>query len=159
LILCLGIGGVGTIGCTASVTGGASLSTGADPNSVPNGTAYSGSALSCSVGDAWAVPAGDPPPDSDPSAGLDCSVDPATDPTTGDDVYCCFDWTGTSTTCAPDADLTADCQAVCAADATNPCEPGNVFGFSCASGDDPTSFDGSLNCSPDPSGTGLFCCE
>jgi hypothetical protein len=81
------------------------------------------------------------------------------DPATGEDVYCCFDWTQTSSTCVPDSSLTSDCQASCAADPTNPCSPYNVFGFTCAPGDDPTTFDASLNCSVDPNGTGLFCCE
>jgi hypothetical protein len=143
---------------TSSSGSGSGGSTGSNPSSVPNGTAYTGSAVTCSVGDAWEVPAGDPAPDSDPSSGLSCSVDPVTDPATGDDVYCCFD-VSSGSTCTADASLTADCQAACAADASNPCQPGNVFGFTCASGDDPTSLDPSLNCSADPSATGNFCCE
>lgn len=151
-----------TSGSSSGPSGSSSGPTGingSDPSSVPNGTAYVGPDVACIAGDAWQVPAGDPPPDADPSAGLACSVDPVTDPATGDDVYCCFDWTNVASTCTDDPSLTADCQAACAADTSSPCQPGNVFGFTCAAGDDPTSLDSSLDCSADPEATGAFCCE
>jgi hypothetical protein len=146
-------------GSSSGSSSGGVEQNGGYPTSVPGGTAYTGRAVACLVGDAWAIPAGDAPPDSDPSSGLACSIDPVTDPVTGDDIYCCFDWTGTASTCAVDPGLTADCQAVCAVDVTNPCTPGNVFGFQCAPGDDPTSLYASLDCSAAPTRIGSFCCQ
>jgi hypothetical protein len=87
----------------------------------------------------------DNPETEDPS--LSCS-DATQDPSTGDWLYCCFSgFTGTSTTCTPDDSIV--------------CPAGDSWGFSCANGDDPTTYDSSLNCSS-PTTVGSedqFCCN
>jgi hypothetical protein len=104
------------------------------------------STLSCSGGSTgFACDIGSNPESEDSS--LSCS-DPNTDSNSEDD-YCCFTgFTGSSTTCTPDDDVSLAC-----ADGT--------FGFSCVTGDDPTTYDATLVCS-DSSDTGSgesdFCC-
>ena len=91
----------------------------------------------------YACDEGDNPEAEDDS--LSCS-DPAL--AAGEDDYCCFTgFTGSSTTCTPDDDVTLACDT--------------GYGFSCAEGDDPTTYDSSLNCSDSTDtedGESLFCC-
>lgn len=67
-----------------------------------------------------------------------------------EDLYCCFPGGEELPTCTPDDDLATLCSA-----------PG-TFGYQCQAGDDPTSFDSSLNCGapvPDPNGVSDdYCC-
>jgi hypothetical protein len=69
----------------------------------------------------------------------------------GNDDYCCYAvGVGDDSTCTPDDDLTP------------PCTGTGLYGYQCADGDDPTSFDSSLVCStatPDPDGVhDDYCC-
>ena len=103
------------------------------------------STLDCSGNSfGYACTIGDNPETEDSS--LSCS-DPNTDSDNEDD-YCCFTgFTGSDSTCSPDDDVTLACD--------------EGYGFSCATGDDPTSFDASLNCSDSTDtedGESLFCC-
>jgi hypothetical protein len=92
----------------------------------------------------WSCAPGDNPEAE--QGGLSCSY-PTTLPD-GSDGYCCFDWTYGTTTCTPDDTIV--------------CPASDSFGYRCATGDDPTSLDSSLNCStptPDPTaGEDDFCC-
>jgi hypothetical protein len=102
--------------------------------------------LDCSGSGAigYACTIGDNPEAEDTS--LACS-DPNTDADNEDD-YCCFTgFTGSSTTCIPDDDVTLACD--------------EGYGFSCVTGDDPTTYDASLTCSDSKeteAGASLFCC-
>jgi hypothetical protein len=117
---------------------------------IPAGCAADGS-VSC-TGNAfgYSCAPGDNPEVEDPS--LSCSI-PETDPATGNDVFCCFDWTAGTSTCTPDDTITSQCPDF------------DTYGYSCAAAnDDPTSLDPALTCSEmtgiqDPV-TGLFdfCC-
>ena len=103
--------------------------------------------LDCSGSGAqgFACDIGSNPEDEDSS--LSCS-NPAL--ASGEDDYCCFTgFTGTSTTCEPNDDL------------TDACPDENSYGYTCAAGDDPKTYDSTLNCSdPTPNGDeDDFCCE
>jgi hypothetical protein len=102
-------------------------------------TCTSNSSLSCVAGSAgFSCPAGSSAPASDGS----CSI-PVTDPTTGDDDYCCL--TTLPTSCTLDDSL------VCVA---------GSWGFTCAAGDSPDASDPTLVCSAPTSGTTTdsYCC-
>ena len=123
-----------------------SMGTGDDTG---GGTAPSGctadSTLECSGASfGYACSIGNNPEAEDSS--LSCSA-PNTDSDHEDD-YCCFTgFTGSSTTCTPDDDVALAC--------------GTGYGFSCATGDDPSSYDASLTCSDSTDteqGTSLYCC-
>ena len=139
LLFGLGLVGVGLAGpgCTASLTASGTLT-------APAGCSTDGT-VSCSGGaTGFSCAVGDNPEAEDTS--LSCST-----PTTsgGQDLYCCYQgFTGSTTTCYPDDSLTAACP-----DPTS-------YGYVCAAGDDPTTYDGSLNCStPTPDGPNDdFCC-
>jgi hypothetical protein len=130
--------------CT--LTGGTSSSSSSSGGAPPSGCTAD-STLGCTTGaDGYACAIGDNPETEDPT--LSCST-PAL--ASGEDDYCCYSgFTGDSTTCAPDDGLTQACP-----DPTS-------YGYICASGDDPTSYDSSLNCSgsvADPDGVhDDFCC-
>ena len=123
--------------------GGSSSSSG---GTVPAGCTLD-TTLNCVGGaDGYACAIGDNPEAEDPS--LSCST-PAL--AAGEDDYCCYSgFAGSSTTCYPDDSLTAVCP-----DPTS-------YGYVCASGDDPTTYDATLNCSsPTPDADGVhddFCC-
>jgi hypothetical protein len=143
LLFGLGILGAATAasGCTAS----ASVSAGITP---PNGC-QADSSVDCSGGgDGFSCDTGDNPEDED--ATLSCSTPQSS---AGEDDYCCFTAPSgfSGTTCAPDDDLTSVCP-----------DP-DSYGYQCASGDDPTSYDATLNCStntPDPDGVhDDYCCD
>jgi hypothetical protein len=131
--------------CTDTYTGGGSSSGG----TIPAGCT-SDSTVSC-TGNAfgYSCAAGDNPEAEDPN--LSCSI-PETDPAgTGNDIFCCFDWSFGTSSCTPDDSLTAACPDF------------DSYGYSCdAPGDDPTSLDPSLTCSAgvaDPDGVHTdFCC-
>jgi hypothetical protein len=111
-----------------------------DPGSPPSGCS-SDSSVQCAQGVGWSCAAGDNPEAE--QSGLSCS-DPTADGSNDD--FCCFEWTYGSS-CSPDDGVTATCQ------------PGS-YGYSCAAGDDPSSYDSSLNCSS-PTAEGSnddFCC-
>jgi hypothetical protein len=102
--------------------------------------------LACDPGgQGWSCPTGNVPA----SNGADyvCSA-PTTDPTTGDQLYCCATATMPAGTCRADDGVPA-----CAAPA---------IGFSCAGAYSPEQTDPELECrggAPDPtSGQLLFCC-
>jgi len=148
-----GGGGSGAeLGCTTSSGGTASSSSGGSSSGssggivAPTGCAADAT-VSCSAGsDGFSCAAGDNPEVEDPS--LSCSTPTASG---SQDLYCCYTgFTGTSSTCVPDDNLTAVCP-----DPTS-------YGYICASGDDPTSYDPSLTCStPTPDADGVhddFCC-
>jgi len=103
--------------------------------------------LDCIGGaDGYACPVGDNPESEDP--GLSCST-PAFSGTADD--YCCYSQgTWSSTTCEPDDGLTALCP-----DPTS-------YGYVCVSGDNPTSYAATLDCSsPTLDADGVhwdFCC-
>jgi hypothetical protein len=127
--------------CALGGTGSTSSSGG----TLPTGC-VADSTLSCtgdSVG--YTCDAGDNPEVEDPT--LSCSV-PTPDGSSDD--FCCFTgFTGSSTTCIADDDLT--------------CPDSDSYGYQCADpSDDPTTLDSSLNCSDpvtDPDGTNTdFCC-
>jgi hypothetical protein len=146
---------------TAAAMGGAGCSTSSSPSGNPGGgsggevviTPPTGctqdSTVDCSGGgDGFSCASGDNPEAEDSS--LSCST-----PTTvgGNDTYCCFEYPSgdfSSTTCEPDDDLTSAC----------PDE--DSYGYQCASGDNPSTLDSSLNCStntPDPDGVhDDYCC-
>jgi hypothetical protein len=133
--------------CTLS--GSSSSSGGSSGGTVPaNCTADS--SVDCSGGgDGFSCDSGDNPENEDPT--LSCST-PQPDPTSGLDDFCCFTgFTGSSTTCTADDNLTTQCPDA------------DSYGYQCADpNDDPTSLDSSLTCSggvPDPDGTDTdFCC-
>jgi hypothetical protein len=137
ITLFLGLGlAIAGGGCTASV----SASAGPD---IANCNADS--TISCTGGAyGYSCAAGSNPEDEDTT--LSCSV-PTADGSNDD--FCCYEgFTGSTTTCAPDDELTSQCP-----------DP-DSYGYQCAAGDDPTSYDASLNCSssvPDGSQDD-FCC-
>ncbi len=115
-------------------------------STLPAGCTADGT-VSCSPGaDGYSCDAGDNPEAEDPT--LSCSTPVASG---SEDLYCCYSgFTGDPSTCEPDDGLTQACP-----DPTS-------YGYVCASGDDPTSYDASLTCSdsvPDPDGVhDDFCC-
>jgi hypothetical protein len=123
--------------------GGSSSSDGGSP---PLGCKSDG-ALDCLGGAyGYACATGNNPESEDP--GLSCSTRASSD---GEDDYCCFSgFSGSNSTCEPDDDLTTVCP-----DPTS-------YGYQCDSGDDPSSYDATLNCStstPDPDGVhDDYCC-
>ena len=127
-------------------TGSTSSSGGSSGGVVPTGcTADSTVDCSGSGADGYSCGAGDNPENYDNLV----SSDPT--PNGSDDDFCCFDG-GTdfsSTTCEPDDTISGFC------------DPGS-YGFQCASGDDPSTYDATLNCStnqPDPDGVhDDYCC-
>jgi hypothetical protein len=90
--------------------------------------------LNCQAGGAgWRCAAGTNPEDE--VANLSCSI-PVADGSYDD--FCCIAWTYGST-CAPDPNII--------------CPNAYSYGYSCLAGDDPTTYDPTLNCSspvPDP---------
>jgi hypothetical protein len=123
--------------------GGGSSSSGG--GAIPPGCALD-STVDCtgSGANGYACAAGDNPENYD---GLVCS-DPT--PNGSEDDFCCFTGgTWSTTTCNPDDAMSGFCA------------PG-AYGFLCASGDDPTTYDASLTCStnrPDPDGVhDDYCC-
>jgi hypothetical protein len=122
-------------GCTASASARASITP-------PAGCSPDDSLVCPAGGDGWTCAAGDNPELEEP--GLSCSVPRADGP---NDDFCCFAWTFGTTTCTPDDEITS----VCAFPS---------YGYRCAAGDDPTSLDSSLSCSPPtPDGSSDdFCC-
>jgi hypothetical protein len=125
------------VGCTASA------SVGGSGGLAPPSGCSSDSSVQCSEGVGWSCSAGDNPEAE--TSGLSCS-DPTPDGPNDD--FCCFDWTYGTSSCTPDDSLTSDCQ------------PGS-YGYQCSQGDNPTTLDGSLNCSsPTPDGSNDdFCCD
>lgn len=100
-------------------------------------------------GEGWSCAPGDNPEAE--VSGFSCSV-PEADPNTGNDDFCCIDFTASSSTCVPvDTSITG---LTCAF---------GSYEYRCAAGDDPTSLDASLACSAgvaDPDGTDTdFCCQ
>ena len=152
-------GGGAELGCSATASGSGSSSTGSSGSSgsgsssgemilpTPTGCTQDSAVVCAGGGDGFSCAAGDNPEVIDPT--YSCST-PVTDPATGDDTYCCISFSGTSSTCAADDSLTSVCP-----DPTS-------YGYVCASGDDPTTLDPSLNCSaavPDADGVhDDFCC-
>jgi hypothetical protein len=142
VLFCILAGALGAAGCSSSSTGTGS---GGSGEPTPTGCNQDNS-LSC-TGNAYgyACAAGDNPQNYD---NLICS-DPT--PNGSDDDFCCFVDPGGSglgsTTCNPDDNL------------TSVCTPG-TYGFVCAAGDDPTTYDSTLTCStPTPDGANDdFCC-
>jgi hypothetical protein len=126
--------------CTYDDTSGSSSSGGGPVGCNPDATLdCAGSAVgyACAVGDN---------PETEDST-LACST-----PTSSgsEDDYCCFTgFTGDASTCAQDDSLTAFCDYP-------------SYGFVCASGDNPNTYDPTLTCSdsqPDPDGVhDDFCC-
>jgi len=106
------------------------------------------SSVDCSGGGVgYSCDTGDNPEDEDTT--LSCST-PQADATTGGDDFCCFTgFTGTSSTCVADDDLTTQCPDA------------DSYGYQCAdSTDNPDTLDSSLSCSTgvaDGSSTD-FCC-
>ncbi len=100
------------------------------------------STLACSGGATGQTCTGGATPDTTSES---CSI-PTTNPD-GSDGYCCVAFAATASTCAPDNTVTGCLYP--------------SYGFSCASGDNPTTYDPSLTCSaPAPSGSeDLFCCQ
>jgi hypothetical protein len=93
--------------------------------------------------------AGSNPETENPS--LSCST-PTTD-SSGHDLYCCFAWSGSPTTCVADDSLSSFCAAA----------GGGDYGYKCVNGEDPSALDSSLACSfgsPDATDPSLndFCC-
>jgi hypothetical protein len=126
-------------GCTASA------SAGPDDTSVPTGCTAD-STLNCEPGsDGYSCDTADRPETEDPS--LVCSDD-ATPDSNGNLDYCCITFATSSSTCTEDDSVTATCEFP-------------SYGFSCATGDDPTSLDSSLNCSTPTTlsdGSDGYCC-
>jgi hypothetical protein len=121
------------LGCSTTVTATISPPAGcAVDNSL--GCVHNATGFTCTPGDN---------PELEDSS-LSCSI-PVTD-SSGNDDFCCFQWTGT--TCTPDDTITQFCDA-------------SSFGYACAPGDTPQSLDPSLNCSaPHPNGNeDDFCCN
>ena len=146
------VGGAGSgaeLGCSASSGTGSSSggSSGSSSGIVAPAGCNADASVSCTTGAyGFSCAAGDNPEVEDPT--LSCST-----PTISgsEDLYCCYaGGTWSSTTCEPNDTLTAVCP-----DPTS-------YGYVCASGDDPTSYDASLNCStPTPDADGVhddFCC-
>jgi hypothetical protein len=158
-----------TLGCTTPGSSGLACDPGAQPDPSQNcsdavmapggGTDYccgGTTATGCTADATISCPTAG-------STGYDCTpgVDPwTTDPNlscsspaitlgNGDDGYCCFDFSGgSSTTCYPDDTLV--------------CTSAGSFGYTCAQGDDPTSYDASLTCSSpvtNADGTLGYCCQ
>jgi hypothetical protein len=121
------------VGCTANAS--------VAPASPPSGCGAD-SSVQCTQGTGWSCGAGDNPEQA--TSGLSCS-EPAADGSNDD--FCCFEWTYGSS-CTPDDGLTSVCQP-------------QSYGYRCQAGDNPNSFDSSLNCSdPTPDGPDDdFCCS
>jgi hypothetical protein len=127
--------------CTYDDTGSGSSSGG-----IPAGCTAD-SSVSCTSGsDGYSCAAGDNPEVEDPT--LSCSTPTASGP---DDLYCCYSGgTWSSSTCVPDDTITSICP-----------DP-TTYGYQCAAGDNPVTYDSSLtNCSqPTPDGSfDDFCCS
>jgi hypothetical protein len=105
-------------------------------------TCAADSTLQCTGGSTGQSCTGSATPDTSSEA---CSI--GTSMSDGSTGYCCISFTSSSSTCTPDETVTG-CQYP-------------SYGFSCATGDDPTTLDASLNCSqPTTCGTqDLFCCQ
>ena len=119
---------------------------GSSSGSVPVGCTIDATASCVGGADGYACAIGDNPEDEDP--GLSCSTPVLA---AGENHYCCYSGgTWSTTTCEPDDTLTAVCP-----DPTS-------YGYVCTSGDDPTSYDATLNCSvPTPDADGVhddYCC-
>jgi hypothetical protein len=101
------------------------------------------SSLACRAGGAgWRCAANTNPEDE--VANLSCSI-PVADPNGVDDDFCCISWTYGST-CSPDPSIV--------------CPDPYSYGYSCLAGDDPTTYDATLNCSVPTSvgGRDTYCC-
>jgi len=140
LVLLAGIGGaIVGFGCsTSSGDGGGGGGGGGGGTCAPDS-----SVTGCAASDGYSCAAGDSAPDVQ-NTNLTCST-PVSDGTS--DNYCCYDssaFTAPANTCAPDGTLT--------------CPDPASFGYSCASGDNPMTYDSTLTCSDDAAATGDFCC-
>jgi len=148
-IAAVGGGSTGAeLGCSSS-SGDDGSSGGSSGGNLPDPTGCTADdTLDCSGGGTgFACSTGDNPQDEDPT--YSCSTPQSS---AGEDDYCCFTgFTGGTTTCAPDDDLTSICP-----------DP-DSYGFQCDTGDDPTTYDSTLNCStntPDPDGVhDDYCCD
>ena len=139
-------GGGGSGGSGGSSSGVSSSSGGSSGGPPPPGCTTDATVACTGGAIGFACSVGDNPEVADPT--LSCSTPSLTG---GQDLYCCFSsgaWS--SSTCEPDDTLTSVCP-----------DP-TTYGFVCASGDDPTSYDALLTCStptPDPDGVhDDFCC-
>jgi len=132
----------------SSSSGGVSSSGGSSSGGPPPVGCTVDDTISCTGGaDGYACAAGDNPEAENSS--LSCSTPIAS--ADGEDDYCCFaGFTGNSSNCEQDDDLASVCP-----------DP-DSYGYQCDAGDDPTSYDSQLNCSPntpDPDGVhDDFCC-
>jgi hypothetical protein len=153
VLFCFLAGTLGAAGCSSSSSpsggngGGNGGGSGGVVESIPGCNQDSTVDCSASGADGWSCPSGTDPTSVDTS--VSCS-DPTPDGS-GNDDYCCFDWTEGDSSCTPDDDITAECS-----------DPSS-YGYKCGDpSDDPTSLDSSLNCSAgvaDPDGTNTdFCC-
>jgi hypothetical protein len=138
LLFCIGATALASAGCSSSSTTSTTIV-------APTGCTAD-TTIDCSGGgDGFACDAGDNPEAEDTT--LSCSTPTANG---SEDDFCCFTFTSSTSTCSADDGLTAVCPDA------------DSYGYVCAAGDDPTSLDGSLNCSdgvPDSDGTDTdFCC-
>jgi hypothetical protein len=145
----IGFGSSGAgLGCSATASGSASSGSGGEVIITPPTGCQQDSSVDCSGGgDGFSCDTGDNPEAEDSS--LSCSTPTSS---AGEDDYCCFTAPSgfDTTTCVPDDDLTAVCP-----------DP-DSYGYQCASGDDPSSLDPTLNCSTNtPDADGVhddYCC-
>src|SRR5450631_2358137 len=122
---------LGADGCSTTSAAPAGGACGADP-----------SVTGCAAGDGYSCPAG-----AAPDAALTCSVGVSAANGSGDTLYCCYTAVVfPASTCSPNPSLDAACP-----------DPSS-FGYSCAPGDNPMTYDATLLCSVDSAGTGDFCC-
>jgi len=141
------------LGCSTTASGSSTSSSGSSTSSsggnLPDPTGCTtDDTLDCSGGGTgFACATGDNPENEDPT--YDCSTPQSN---AGEDDFCCFTgFTGSSSSCVSDDDLTSVCP-----------DP-DSYGFQCDSGDDPSTLDPSIDqCStatPDADGVhDDFCC-
>jgi hypothetical protein len=147
VLFCLLAGSLGAAGCSSSSDSGTGGGDDSGGNLPPPTGCTADDTLDCSGGGTgFACDAGDNPEAED--ATYTCSVPT---PNGSEDDFCCFTGFSGGSTCTADDGLTAACP-----------DP-DSYGFVCGDpSDDPTSLDGSLNCSSgvaDPDGTSTdFCC-
>jgi hypothetical protein len=159
LLFCISASALASAGCSTSSTSSGGNGGGSGGGSGSGGTVITPTISGCTDdptvtavctggSEGFSCDQGDNPELEDTTDSLSCSTPTANG---GEDDFCCFVFSGGSaSTCVADDDLTSQCPDA------------DSFGYQCADPtDDPTSLDGSLNCSDgvaDGSSTD-FCCS